>query len=85
MLSDEKAKEEEHMSIESQARWYAIKLILKYFSILAAVLIIGYIDLFYLFVGAGAMFALIIAGAIYRDAYYDKLWELKKNDQSRTD
>ena len=75
------------MSIESQARWYAIKLILKYFSILAAVLVIGYIDLFYLFVGAGAMFGIMIASAIYSDAYYSKLLELNKgrwNDQSRT-
>ena len=72
------------MNIESQARWYAIKLILVYFSILAAVLVIGYIDLFYLFVGAGVMFGIMIASAIYRDAYYDKLWELKRNDQSRT-
>ena len=71
------------MSIESQARWYAIKLILVYFSILAAVLVIGYIDLFYLFVGAGAMFGIMIAGAIFSDAYYSKLLELK-NDQSRT-
>ena len=66
------------MNIESQARWYAIKLILKYFSILAAVLVIGYIDLFYLFVGAGAMFGIIIASAIYSDAYYSKLLELNK-------
>ena len=75
------------MSIESQARWYAIKLVLKYFSILAAVLVIGYIDLFYLFVGAGAMFGIMIASAIYSDAYYSKLLELNKgrwNDQSRT-
>jgi len=66
------------MSIESQARWYAIKLVLKYFSILAAVLVIGYIDLFYLFVGAGAMFVIMIAGAIFQDAYYSKLLELNK-------
>ena len=72
------------MNIESQARWYALKLILIYFSILAALLVIGYIDLFYLFVGAGAMFVIMIARAIYRDAYYDKLLELMKNDQSRT-
>ena len=69
------------MNNESQARWYAIKLILIYFSILAALLVIGYIDLFYLFVGAGAMFVIMIASAIYRDAYYDKLCELKRNDQ----
>ena len=66
------------MNIESQARWYAIKLVLKYFSILAAVLVIGYIDLFYLFVGAGAMFGIMIASAIYSDAYYSKLLELNK-------
>ena len=75
------------MNIESQARWYAIKLVLKYFSILAAVLVIGYIDLFYLFVGAGAMFGIMIASAIFSDAYYTKLLELNKgrwNDQSRT-
>ena len=75
------------MSIESQARWYAIKLILIYFSILAALLVIGYIDIFYLFVGAGAMFGIMIASAIFSDAYYTKLLELNKgrwNDQSRT-
>jgi len=72
------------LSIESQARWYAIKLILIYFSILAALLVIGYIDLFYMAVVVVAMLAIMIAVAIYRDAYHDKLWELKKNDQSRT-
>ena len=72
------------MSIESQAIWYAIKLILVYFSILAALLVIGYIDLFYLVVVVVAMLVVVIASAVYRDAYFDKLWELKKNDQSRT-
>lgn len=65
------------MNNESQARWYAIKLILVYFSILAALLVIGYIDLFYMAVVVVAMLALMIAGAIYRDAYHDKLLELK--------
>ena len=73
------------MNNESQARWYAIKLILVYFSIITVLIVIGYIDLFYMFVGAGAMFGIMIAVAIYRDTYYDKLWELKRNDQSRTD
>ena len=72
------------MSIESQARWHATKLILVYFSIIATLIVIGYIDLFYMAVAVVVMFALIIAVAIYRDTYYDKLWELKKNDQSRT-
>ena len=68
------------MTNESKARWYALKLILVYFSIIAALFVIGYIDLFYLFVVVVAMFALIIAGAIFSDAYYTKLLELKKND-----
>jgi uncharacterized membrane protein len=72
------------MSIESQARWHAIKLILVYFSIIATLIVIGYIDLFYMAVTVVVMFALIIAVAIYRDTYYDKLWELKRSDQSRT-
>jgi uncharacterized membrane protein len=72
------------MSIESQARWHAIKLILVYFSIIATLIVIGYIDLFYMAVAVVVMFALIIAVAIYRDTYYDKLWELKRSDQSRT-
>ena len=71
------------MSIESQARWYAIKLILVYFSILAAVLVIGYIDLFYLFVVVMTLFALMITGAIYHDAYYSKLVELQVKKYER--
>jgi|LakMenE01Jun11ns_1017448.scaffolds.fasta_scaffold9955490_22 hypothetical protein len=73
------------MSNESQARWHATKIIWTYFSILAALLVIGYIDLFYMAVAVVVMLALIIAIAIYRDAYHDKLWELKRSDQSRTD
>ncbi len=70
------------VDIEKKARWYAIKLILVYLSILATLFVIGYIDLFWLFVVVAAMFAITIAGAIYRDAYYDKLIELemKKNE-----
>ena len=63
------------MSIESQAKWYATKLILIYFSIITVLIVIGYIDLFYMAVVVVAMIALMIACAIYRDAYYDKLWE----------
>jgi hypothetical protein len=72
------------MNNESQARWYAVKLIFAYFSIITVLIVIGYIDLFYLFVVVGLMFAIMIAGALYSDAYYTKLLELKKNDQSRT-
>jgi len=75
------------VNIESQARWYATKLILTYLSIIATLVVIGYIDLFYLFVVVMTLFALMIAGAIFSDAYYTKLLELNKgrwNDQSRT-
>ena len=72
------------MTNEGKARWYATKVILVLFSIIAAFFFICYIDLFYLFVVVGLMFAIMIAGALYSDAYYTKLLELKKNDQSRT-
>jgi hypothetical protein len=66
------------MSIESQARWYATKLILIYFSIITVLIVIGYIDLFYLFVVVMTLFALMIASALFQDAYYSKLLELNK-------
>ena len=66
--------------LEQQARWYALKLILVYIGIIAALFVIGYIDLFYLFVMVISMFVLVIAGAIFSDAYYTKLLDLKKND-----
>ena len=76
------------MNNESQARWYATKVILIYLSVITSLVVIAYIDLFYLFVVVGLMFAIMIAGAIFSDAYYYKLLELNKgrwNDQSRTD
>lgn len=69
---------------ESQARWYATKLILVYLSIVSICAVIAYIDLFWLFVVIVSMFVLMVAGAIYSDAYYSKLVELDKNDQSGT-
>ena len=74
------------MSNESQARWYATKLILVYLSIISIFAVIAYIDLFWLLVVLVFIFVLMVTGAIYSDAYYDKLRELevKKNDQSNT-
>lgn len=71
-------------NLERQARWYALKLILIYFSIIAAFAVIAYIDVFWPFVVVVAMFALIIAGGIYRDAYNDKLMELEKNERTNS-
>ena len=77
-----------NQGIERQARWHAVKVLLGLFGTISIFVVIGYIDLFYLFVGAGAMFGIMIASAIFSDAYYTKLLELNKgrwNDQSRTD
>jgi hypothetical protein len=69
------------MSIENQARWYAIKLILVYLSIILIFAVIAYIDLFWLLVVLVSMFAIMIVGAIYSDAYYSKLYELNKRNE----
>jgi len=71
------------MSIESQARWYATKLILTYLSIIATFVVIAYIDLFYLAIVIMAFFALMIASAIFSDAYYSKLVELQVKKYER--
>ena len=65
-------------SLERQARWHATKVILTYLSTISIFVVVGYIDLFYLFVVIASVFALMIAGAIYHDAYYSKLLELNK-------
>jgi hypothetical protein len=65
-------------SLERQARWHATKIILIYLSTISIFVVVGYIDLFYLFVVIASVFALMIAGAIYHDAYYSKLLELNK-------
>ena len=71
-----------NQDIERQARWYATKVILGLFSVISIFVVIGYIDLFWLFVVIASVFALMIGGAIFSDAYYSKLVELevKKND-----
>ena len=65
-------------NIENQARWYATKLILVYLSIISIFAVIAYIDLFWLFVVFVSMFVIMIVGALYSDAYYSKLYELKQ-------
>jgi hypothetical protein len=65
-------------ALERQARWHATKVILTYLSTISIFVVIGYIDLFYLFVVIASVFALMIGGAIFSDAYYSKLLELNK-------
>ena len=72
--------------LESKARYHATKVVLCLFSILASFTALAYINIMALFILVGVGFVVMIAGAIYRDAYYDKLTELevKKNEQSKT-
>lgn len=72
--------------LEIKARYHATKVVLCLFSILASFTALAYINLMALFILVGVGFLVMLAGAIYRDAYYDKLIELevKKNEQSKT-
>ena len=72
--------------LENKARWYATKVVLWLFSILASFASLAYINIIALFILVAVGFVVMIAGAIYRDAYYDKLIELEveKNEQSKT-
>lgn len=71
-------------TIEKQAQWYATKLILVCIGIIATLFVIGYMDLFYLFVVVVSMFAVMLAGALYSDAYDRKLLELMKNERTNS-
>ena len=69
-----------------KAKWHATKVVLWLFSILGCFIALAYINLMALFILVGVGFVFMIAGAIYRDAYYHKLVELEveKNEQSKT-
>ena len=71
---------------ENKARWYATKVVFWLFSILGCFAALAYINIIALFMLVAVGFVVMVAVAIYRDAYYDKLIELevKKNEQSKT-
>ena len=69
---------------ERQAKWYATKVVFWLFSVIASFTALAYINLMAVFILIGVGFVVMIAGALYSDAYYTKLLELEKNDQSRT-
>ena len=69
------------MSNESQARWYATKVVFWLFSVIASFTALAYINLMAVFILIGVGFVVMIAGALYSDAYYTKLLELKENEQ----
>ena len=72
------------MTNEGKARWYATKVVFWLFSVIASFTALAYINLMAVFILIGVGFVVMIAGALYSDAYDRKLLELMKNDQSRT-
>ncbi len=72
------------MTNEGKARWYATKVVFWLFSVIASFTALAYINLMAVFILVAVGFVIMLAGALYSDAYYTKLLELEKNDQSRT-
>ena len=72
------------MSNESQARWYATKVVFWLFSVIASFTALAYINLMVVFILIGVGFVVMIAGALYSDAYYTKLLELEKNERTNS-
>ena len=70
--------------LEGQARWYATKVVFWLFSVIASFTALAYINLMAVFILVAVGFVIMLAGALYCDAYDRKLLELMKNDQSRT-
>ena len=69
------------MTNEGKARWYATKVVFWLFSVIASFTALAYINLMAVFILIGVGFVVMIAGALYSDAYYSKLLELKENEQ----
>ena len=70
--------------LERQAKWYATKVVFWLFSVIASFTALAYINLMAVFILIAVGFVIMLAGALYSDAYDRKLLELMKNDQSRT-
>ncbi len=69
------------MTNEGKARWYATKVVFWLFSVIASFTALAYINLMAVFILIGVGFVVMIIGALYSDAYYTKLLELKENEQ----
>ena len=68
------------MSNESQARWYATKVVLILFSILASFAALMYINIMAAFILMAVGFVAMVAAALYAEAYDRKLLDLKRNE-----
>jgi hypothetical protein len=70
-------------SIENQARWYAIKVLLGYLVPIVLFGIFAYIDAKLLMIALTAVFVGFICAGIYRDYYNEKLEELKSEHKGQ--
>ena len=69
-------------SLERQARWHATKVVFWLFSVIASFTALAYINLMAVFILVAVGFVIMLAGALYSDAYYTKLLELKENERT---
>ena len=72
------------MTNEGKARWYATKVVFWLFSVIASFTALAYINLMAVFILVAVGFVVMLAGALYSDAYYTKLLELKENEQTNS-
>ena len=70
--------------LERQARWHATKVVFWLFMVMASFTALAYINLMAVFILVAVGFVVMLAGALYRDAYYDKLIELEVKKNERT-
>jgi len=70
-------------SIENQARWYAIKVLLGYLVPIVLFGIFAYIDAKLLLIALTVVFVGFICVGIYRDYYNEKLEELKSEHKGQ--
>ena len=69
-------------SLEREARWHATKVVFWLFSVIASFTALAYINLMAVFILVAVGFVIMLAGALYSDAYYTKLLELKENERT---
>jgi ABC-type bacteriocin/lantibiotic exporter with double-glycine peptidase domain len=70
-------------SIENQARWYAIKVLLGYLVPIVLFGIFAYIDAKLLLIALTVVLVGFICAGIYRDYYNEKLEELKSEHKGQ--
>jgi len=69
---------------ERQAKWHATKVILVLLGIIGLFMGLTYINILYTFIAVALFFIIMVASALYTDAYYTKLIELERNGRKNT-